>query len=178
MKRDPLIRILFILPLLLLGGCGDDPPPPFAPPGPPAITAVRVFPPRSVLRAAPEVLVIQGDSVRFDAELGQDFMPGDDWGSEEGGEPGEIVGGEITLRPRTPGMAITDAWLLLDEEVVRMRPGVWPGPGSRPPDFELGVQSTRGLGRLGTIDVVVRVRTALGETRLLQRRGVEVMIVE
>ncbi|HEX6039443.1 hypothetical protein [Longimicrobium sp.] len=180
MTRHPLIRILLVLPLVVLCGCADDAlPPPSAPPGPPpTIAAVRVFPPRSVLRGAPEVLVIAGDSMRLDVDLGQDFMPGDDWGLEDTLGPGRFVTGRIAPRPQTPGMTITDAWIVLDDRVEGMRPSGWAGPGSRPPRFDPGIRSMHSMERLDTVDVVVRLRTAPGETRFLQRRRAYVMISE
>jgi hypothetical protein len=138
---------------------------------------VRVNPPLSVLRAAPEVLVIGGDSVRLDADLGQNFMPGDDWGSEGGDGPGRLVTGGITLRPETAGMTITDAWILLDDRAERLRPSTWPGPGPRPPRFDAR-HSARALPRLATVDVVVRLRTASGDAHFLQRHDVIVSIDE
>lgn len=179
MTRDSLLRrTLLILPLLVPGGCGDDDPPPaVAPPAAVTIAAVRVNPPLSVLRAAPEVLVMADDSVRLDTELGQDFMPGDDWGSEGGGGPGRFVTGSVIPRPETAGVTITDAWILLDGRAEPMRPSAWPGTGLRPPRFD-AMHSAHALPRLDTIDVVVRLRTALDDARYLQRRGVLVTIYE
>ena len=179
MTRHPLIRI-FLVPLLVLCGCGGDSPP--APPtlaGPRTIAAVRVFPPRSVLRGAPEVLVIDGDSVRLDVDLGQDFMPGDAWGLEEGGGgSGRVVAGHIAPRPERPGTAVMDAWIIVDDRIEGMQPNGWAGPGRRPAGFDSGLRSAHPLERLDTIDVVVRLRMASGQTRFLQRRRVQVMISE
>ena len=177
MTPDPLLlRVLLIASLASAGACGREPPPPAIPPGPVRLPSVSADPPLPRLAAAPEVLVIGRDTVRLEAELSQNYMPGP-CAYEDGCQSTErSIAGELKLRSTSvvvaeqaaAGMRIVDAWVVMDGRAERM------------PLDQAGSRTwtrTRGFPRVERTTLVVQLRSASGRLRLL-RREAEVSRVE
>lgn len=168
MPRDPLLRrALLLATILAAAACGqgedeDDEPPPTPVPLP----AVGPSPPFDSLLAAPESLAVAGVQVRLESSLFQDYMPGDL--PEDPVDPRSMVSGGLWLLPASAGV-ITDAWMLEDGEAERL--DVYRA------ESETSV-SGRPRPRLEHVNVVVRFRTAAGDTLFLQQRAAPVMKVE
>jgi hypothetical protein len=144
-------------------------------------------PPLDSLRAAPQTVRIGNLRLTAGAELWINLMPGPTVVPRYEGPPRTPLAGTICVHPADAanapalpvGLAIAGAWL-------RAGDSIWPVPvapsnATRPGAVRLAQDVAGGpawLERNPAVDVVLRVRSANGATRLLQVRQVPVRVVE
>lgn len=168
MPRHPLLRrTLLLVMVLAAAACGQEDENDLPPPTPVPMAAVGPSPPFDSLAAAPESLAVAGVRVRLESSLFQNYMPGEGH-AEDPVDPRSMVSGGVWLLPMSAGV-ITGAWMLEGGEAERL--------DAYRVRNETSV-SGRPLPRLQHVDLVVRFRTAAGETLLLQQRAAPVMKVE
>ncbi|WP_150884032.1 hypothetical protein [Synechococcus sp. RSCCF101] len=132
--------------------------------------AVAIAEPRlKDLLAAPEQLPLAGGTLRLEVDLWRDFMP-------IAPADGRPLMASITLKPMRgavlpDALAVESVWVVNGQQLWMAEPGEVRLSDGASPSLVVVVRDGPKWGPGIDVDVVVRIRTATGESRLLRAAG-------